>query len=136
MLNFPTTTVCNNPNTASSSAEDSDVHHSYFAKYKILDHLENAVIALSGVLPSDPMVFLSKFFLKLSASCSNCGCQTDFELPKSPCSIVSTVHFSFDGLKLEPMSVILLNRVPIAEVDQDFAPYLTHLASNVRKGTS
>ena len=110
----------------------------YLFENKVLNHLENAVVELSKTLPDDPMLFLGNFFMHTSPSRSTSGCQTDTRNLSGSFRIESVTHLSYEESKVELPVVETLfgNRIPISEVDQEFAPYLTQLASDVRKGTS
>lgn len=106
----------------------------YFEKHKVIDHIEDSVIALKSELPDDAMNFLGNFFLHSSSGRLSELVQTDETT--APLSVETFSNLRIERVATALNTASLSCQIPSAERDGTFGGYLNGLASTVRKGTS
>ena len=111
----------------------------YFNKHRIMDFIEEAVHDLASKLPSDPFAYLANLCKSRSSIASPA---LESRPGERRFQVASQIHVHIDPTAvvsppalLKQKSVVEI-KLPPDEVDDQFASYLTNLATSIRRTTT
>ncbi len=106
----------------------------YFNKHQILENIEIVVNELAHKMPSDPYRYLQEYFERITNSNARSHAKAD---SGPELSVEVARHYPDETTGVgSPNSQTVETKLPVEEVDYQFASYLSNLASSVRRGTS